>query len=263
MANPDNGFEQMFDMWKESQETFLKVQKDIADNFQKSINEVATTPGSDEEAMANWQNFIKSWAPNWDPAAAMGQPAADMFTKGNDAFLAMLDPANWTSHAPEQLRTILQSIAAGPQFADLATPQVEAANAWREVLDYQQAATDMAKILQEAWGVAYTQFSESHTLEDFQSGKVQAAVDAWLKAANATLLETQRSAPFMNAQKRLLRASMEIKARQRDMAETWSEAYQIPTRTEVDDLIRIVHELRREVRQLKRDVSAAKAGAKT
>ena len=66
----------------------------------------------------------------------------------------------------------------------------------------------------------------------------------------------------MDAQKRMLRASVEIKARQRDLAETWSEAYQIPTRSEIDDLTKIVHELRRELRQVKRELSSAKAKTK-
>ena len=53
-------------------------------------------------------------------------------------------------HAPEQLRNILNSIAQGPQFADLATPHIDAAEAWRESLDYQKAAMDFSKIMQDA-----------------------------------------------------------------------------------------------------------------
>ncbi|MFD0917396.1 poly(R)-hydroxyalkanoic acid synthase subunit PhaE [Pseudahrensia aquimaris] len=266
MAKNDNGFEQMMDIWQEGQSAFFKAQKEVMDGFQKSLGDMGGAmnsglgsgmPFNTAEPLAAWQSFIKSWAPQWDASAMMGQMGkADMFTKGRDQFMAMLDPANWTAYAPEQLRTILESIAEGPKFADLATPHIDAAEAWRETLDYQQAAANMAKVLQEAWGRTYETYAKDYSLEDLQSGKVQEALDAWLAAANAELLETQRSKEFMEAQRGMLRASMEIKARQKDMAEAWSEAYQIPTRTEVDDLTKIVHELRREVRKLKREVSA-------
>ena len=263
MADKDNGFEQMMDIWKEGQEAFLKTQKEVAENFQKTITPFfEQSMDSTEEPFQAWQDFIKSWAPDWDPSAMMQNSSSAMFTQGREAFLTMLDPANWTKYAPEQLREVLQSVAQGPQFADLATPHIDAANSWREALDYQNAAADLSKVLQDSWKRTYQRFNETHSLEDLQSGDVQEALDVWLKSANHELLETQRSAEFMDAQKRMLRASVEIKARQRDIAEAWSEAYQIPTRSEVDDLTKIVHELRRELRQIKRELSSAKAKSK-
>ncbi len=265
MAQEKDGFEQMMNIWQEGQEAFFKAQKEVAEGFQKSISgdrsagfgNVFSDPMS--KATAEWQNFIKSWAPFWDPGAVMsGTGQADVFRHGRDAFVAMLDPAMWTQNAPEQLRKILQSVAQGPQFADLATPQADAAEAWRETLDYQKAATDFAAVLNEAWAKTYEKYSEKFDLNDLQSGNVKAALDGWLKAANEELLETQRTPAFMDAQRRMLRASMEIKARQRDIAESWSEVYQIPTRSEVDDLTKIVHELRRELRKVKRELAAVK-----
>ena len=257
MANED-GFEQMMDIWKQGQDAFFKTQKEVMSGFEKSLSSMSV--GSTPEPSTAWQNFIKSWAPNWDASSMMsGMNNTGMFTNGRDQFMSMLDPTNWTQYAPEQLRSILENIAAGPQFADLATPQVDAAEAWRETLDYQQASAKMAKVLQEAWGKTYERFNKKYSLEDLQSGDVQEALDEWLKAANSELLEVQRSQEFMDAQRGMLRSSMEIKARQRDIAEAWSEAYQMPTRTEVDDLTKIVHELRREVRKLKRELAAVKA----
>jgi len=184
--------------------------------------------------------------------------AAD-FTKTSNAFLAMLEPSNWTKFAPEQLRVILKSIAEGPKFADLSTPQHEAAETWRETLDYSQAAGDMGKVMQNAWVRTYGKFNENHSLDDLKSANPEAAMNVWLEAANHELLETQRSSEFMDAQKRMIRASTEIKARQKDTAEAWSEMYQMPTRTEMDDLTKTVHELRRELRKVKRELASMKA----
>ena len=59
------------------------------------------------------------------------------------------------------------------------------------------------------------------------------------------------------------RAGVEIKARQRETAENWCDTWQMPTRTEVDDMAKIVHELRREVRKLKREVATLKMANET
>lgn len=261
MASKDNGFEDMMNIWREGQDAIFEAQKNVMEGFQKSLSELgAGVQSTTADPMAAWQSFITSWAPDWDASAMMANnQVGDMFTKGRDQFMAMLDPANWTHYAPEQLRQILENIAQGPQFADLATPQVDAAEAWRETLDYQQASAAMAKVLQEAWGRTYERFSKKFSLEDLQSGDVREALDEWLKTANEELLETQRTQEFMDAQRGMMRSSMEIKARQRDMAEAWSEAYQMPTRTEIDDLTKIVHELRRELRKVKRELTALKA----
>ena len=112
--------------------------------------------------------------------------------------------------------------------------------------------------MEEAWGRVFKRYSEDYKLEGLQSGEVKEALDAWLKVANAELLETQRSPEFMDAQRRLMRAGVEIKARQRETSETWCDNWQMPTRTEVDDMAKIVHELRREVRKLKWEVAALK-----
>jgi hypothetical protein len=266
MAKSDNGFEQMFDMWQNGQEAFLKAQSEMMEEFNRSVDKVNVGNVSDwgGDATKNWQSFINSWAPAWNPSAmTANMSTSNLFAQGKDALQGLLDPSNWIQHAPEQLRQILDSIAQGPQFADLATPQVETAEAWRETLDYQKAAMDFSKVMQDAWGRAFQHYSREFTLEDLQSGEVKGALDAWLKAANAELLETQRSSEFMDAQRRLLRASVEIKARQREIAESWSEIYQMPTRTEVDDLAKIIHELRREVRKLKREVATMKVAKDT
>lgn len=265
MAGKDNPFGDMMNIWQESQEAFFKAQTEVAETFRKSMEEMSGQAKPEalnpSEALAAWTSFIKSWAPEWDPSSFMTQQGLDAkaWQQGSNAFFGLLEPNNWTQYAPEELRNILNMIAQGPRFADLATPQHDAATAWRESVDYSEAAADMSRVMQEAWTRAYQKYSEKHSLEDLQSGNVKGALDAWLAAANAELLETQKSPDFMDAQRRLLRASMEIKARQRDMAEAWSEAYQMPTRTEIDDLTKIVHELRREVRKLKRELAATKS----
>lgn len=266
MSDKDNNeapMDQMFEVWEKGQNAFLKAQSEAMETFSKSFESMPnfTEQMNSSEAFPSWDSFIKAWVPDWDPNV-FTQTSGDMvgdFTKTSNAFLALLEPANWTKYAPEQLRVILQSIADGPKFADLATPQHEAAESWRETLDYSQAATDMGKVMQDSWVRTYGRFNKEHSIEDFKGNNPEEAMNAWLSAANHELLETQRSPEFMDAQKRMVRSSTEIKARQKDLAEAWSEMYQMPTRTEMDDLTKTVHELRRELRKVKRELASLRA----
>ena len=271
MADHNPGFEKMLGMWKEGQEAFFDAQKEAAESFTKSFASSLHEKGQDsmpdwtaamggDDVVSAWTKLVSSWAPSWDISNLFSEPAnAGIFGLGGERFFDLLDTSNWLHHAPEQLREILQSISQGPRFADLATPHSDAATAWREVLDYQKAAADFAKVLQLAWKRAFETFSKEFSLEDLQSGQSSEALNSWLAIANAELLETQASSEFMDAQRRLLRSGLEIKARQREIAETWSEAYQMPTRTEIDDMAKTIHELRREVRMIKRELASIKA----
>lgn len=254
-------FEELASMWQQGSEAFFKAQQELGEQFQKSLSEMAGAgkPGSGDP-MAAWQSLIKAWAPAWNQQAQPQNPwPTDMsFGQGQQAFFDLLDPQKWTRFAPEQLRVMLEQIARGPQFADLVMPQQQMAESWRESLDYQEAASDMSRIMQSAWTEAYKRYSENYSLEDLKSGQVNDALDAWLQSANKALLEAQGSSEFLDAQKPMIRASTEIRARQRDMAENWSEAWQMPTRSEIDDLTLIVHQLRREMRELKREIASLK-----
>ncbi len=258
----EGGMDQMFEIWEKGQDAFFKSQTEAMEIFNKSFEKMPdfSSQMKMNETFPSWESFIKTWVPDWDSNIFSGKSEnlADQFTKSGNAFLALLEPANWTKYAPEQLRIILQSIADGPKFADLATPQHEAAETWRETLDYTQAASDMGKVMQDAWVRTYGRFNENYSIEDLKAPDSEAAMNAWLSAANHELLETQRSGEYMDAQRRMIRSSTEIKARQKDLAEAWSEMYQMPTRTEMDDLIKTVHELRRELRKVKRELASLK-----
>ncbi|EFL87763.1 poly(R)-hydroxyalkanoic acid synthase subunit PhaE [Ahrensia sp. R2A130] len=162
----------------------------------------------------------------------------------------------WANFAPEQLREILDSVAQGPRFADLAAPWMDAAQTSREWLDYQKAAGEFAAVLRAAWGRAYSTYAQDWSLDDLKTGDVNAALQAWLKIANAELLSTQRQSDYLDAQRNLLRAGLDVKARMNEAAEQWAEAWQMPTRSEVDDMAKQLHDVRGEVRDLKRQLKA-------
>ena len=175
-------------------------------------------------------------------------PAAGLQQAFSSPLKAM---AGWPEWVKKQWREYLAHQADGPKFADLATPQADAAAFLLELDGFQSAMDDFNRVVSQAWLRAYERFSAKHDLEELQKGDVREALDEWLEAANTELLAMQRSDEFLNAQRRVLRANLRFRQRMRDWAEEWSKAYQMPTRTEIDDLTQTVYQLRREVRALK------------
>ncbi len=256
MADAKDTMNDIFKLWQDGQDAFFNAQKDLADSFAKSMTQgfIPKPTNMATQGFGAWQDFVKAWAPAWDPATAMATGSADMMGKSRNAMFSLFDPATWMAQSPEQLKTILQGIANAPQFADLVMPQGDMASAWAETVAFQEATAAFAKIMHEAWTRSYAEYSKAFSLDDLKSGKVKQALDAWLSIANKELLDTQASQEFMDAQKKLMSSATKLKKRQAEAAEIWAENYQMPTRTEIDDLTKIVTELRRELRDLKRKI---------
>ncbi|MFL6837818.1 MAG: poly(R)-hydroxyalkanoic acid synthase subunit PhaE, partial [Bradyrhizobium sp.] len=76
----------------------------------------------------------------------------------------------------------------------------------------------------------------------------------WSEISNEELIRNQRTDGFLQAQKELLQAGLELRGRQDDVAEAASAMLGLPTRKDFDDVTRQLTELRREVRTLARQM---------
>ena len=123
------------------------------------------------------------------------------------------------------------------------------------------SANDTAPILHKAWGLAFERFSKAVASKPRAADQLtwRRFTDEWLAIANETLVEVFRSEEFLEAQRRMLRSSSDQRLQERKISEAWCEAAQLPTRGEVDELQRLVIELRREVRTLRRGATAPEA----
>ena len=74
----------------------------------------------------------------------------------------------------------------------------------------------------------------------------------WSEISNEELIRNQRTDGFLQAQKELLQAGLQLRSRQDDVAEAASAMFGLPTRKDFDDVTRQLTELRREVRALAR-----------
>lgn len=176
------------------------------------------------------------------------------------SFRVMMDPRSWLAGVGG-LDSVVGRVAEGPQLADLWQSerlQARMAQAW---LEARRRGLEHNAVVLEAWLRAAKAFSEELTGRTRAEGRApegKALLALWTETANRILLETQRSEPFLRTQAAMIRAGTELRMAQRALAERWADAFDMPTRTELDDVHRTLTELRREVRRLRRE---AKQGA--
>jgi polyhydroxyalkanoate synthesis regulator phasin len=108
-----------------------------------------------------------------------------------------------------------------------------------------------------AWRQAVERFMKQLSDPNAEpTGTFRSMIDRWVKVANDTLIEVHRSPEFLEAQQRVTRSTTEYRLLEREIAEAYCEAGHIPTRSEMDEVQRGVVELRREVRELRRQLKS-------
>jgi hypothetical protein len=147
----------------------------------------------------------------------------------------------------------------GPRYATLWDLDRKLLELQKLTLERDKQVAAYQAVLQKAWNLVFERFTQALRSEGGEARTWRAMTDKWLAVANDTLIEVHRSDEFVEAQRRMLRAASDRHLQERRIAEAWCEASHVPTRSEVDELQRLVVQLRREVRLLRR--AAAETGA--
>lgn len=248
------GADELYKMWADSAKSYQKVGQDMADAWARAVQPQKSAM---DDGLKAWSDFVSAWAPGWDPASAalgMRDNAA-----AQNVFFQAFDPSAWMSQAPDQMRKIVEQFTSLPQFADFKLPGMDQA-AWTEdMLSYSQAAQDFGQVMQDAWLRAFSSFQDQYGEIDWKSVDMSEMTQNWLKIADGELLRTQASQTFMDAQKSMIQASTQLKKRQSELANKWAKEVGLPTQEDVDDLARIITELRRELRAVKSELAEVKS----
>ena len=108
------------------------------------------------------------------------------------------------------------------------------------------------------WTEASKRFFETMSCDRYQRAPApdwREAFAKWSEISNEELIRNQRTDGFLQAQKELLQAGLQLRSRQDDVAEAASAMFGLPTRKDFDDVTRQLTELAsREVRALARQV---------
>ena len=169
----------------------------------------------------------------------------------------MMDPGSWLGGAAgwSGLDRQLEQLVQRPQFADLSEIDREALKALNIWAELRQVSAEHQVLVSGVWMQAFQRFL-ARLAELGAEGRTPAGLQeltaVWTEVANRALLEAQRSEEFLAVQRRLLNAALRYRAQERQVAEKLCALSHVPTRGEVDEIHRSVHDIKRELRALKR-----------
>jgi class III poly(R)-hydroxyalkanoic acid synthase PhaE subunit len=90
---------------------------------------------------------------------------------------------------------------------------------------------------------------------------VRDLINLWIEVTDRTFVETYRTEAYLEMQKKMAQAAMRYRMREQEVIEVMLKMYNLPTRSELDDAYRTLHDLRKEVRALKKELKAQSGGA--
>ena len=199
----------------------------------------AELQGTWKESIERWTEFVKD-----------GSAPSHLTAK---ALKNMFAPARWGAGAQGAFETGLQEVLEGPKYATLWDMDRKLGELYQLSLKRDRAVAAFTKIVQRAWNAAFQRFSQSLVgTRDKAPTTWRGLTDKWLAVANETLIEAHRTDEFVQAQSRVMRSASDYRLQERELAESWCVACHIPTRSEMDEMQRLVTELRRRVRILER-----------
>ena len=175
------------------------------------------------------------------------------------AFKSLLSPNVFFQSGVNGFERVVQQLVNGPEFADIGNVEKEFIAISADWKAFQSACADYQTIIASSWATAFSEFTEKINSEQLlQSQSQKELLSIWLSQADKALVDMQRSDDFLKAQRNLVSASTKFKQKQTAMVEAWCESISIPTRSEIDDVHKVVYELRREIRQLKQEINKLK-----
>lgn len=207
----------------------------------------------DESAANPFGPIAAQWMESW---RAMAGAAAGMSESSSGSMLPFImkraAESGFGITAGNDLAEAIERMAKGPRIADVLDFDRKLASltaAWNEL---QGKLSAYQVVAAKPWMRAAEQFSARQPDDKAKSAGWREQLGAWNELANGELIANQRTEEFLVAQKQLLQAATEFRARQSEIADTIAAMLGLPTQRDFDDLTRQITELRREVRTLER-----------
>jgi hypothetical protein len=204
---------------------------------------------------------VAQWSEFWRSAAGSSGAMGEAWSKSVLPFV-LARAAESRSGAGNELADAIERMAQGPRLADVMDfdrKLLSTFSAWSEM---QRKLAAYNVIAGRPWMRAaelYRSTVSSAPGEAAEGEGWRDRLGAWNTVVNDELIRNQRSEDFLAAQKELLRAATEFRARQTEINETITKIVGLPTQRDFDDVTRQLTELRRELRALSRHVGPAAA----
>lgn len=270
-VTPFDYMKTMAELWGRGGSDFAAAQQKFLAQMGNATSDSAPTtalPGMfDVQALAQANG---AYAKAWSSALEMSETISRNMQGGEKQDPAVkellgkiFDPRAWFSGGSGMDQALLR-MAEGPRLADAGDTErkmLTLFNAWTAL---RRRSVEHNTVMLDAWLQAsgsFTKVLNERADRNETLGSWRDVLALWVETANTALLETQRSEPYLESQREMLKASTELKLAQQDVAKFYSEMFGYPTREELDDVHRTVTELRRELRALQRKSRGARKPA--
>jgi len=263
-------WQQLLNDWQTKQLNSTQQMFDVFGQWQKSI-----MPTSDSNTAADTFDtatfYSKLQAMN-DANQTLFESIAQEYKKNIDdsaqqflfkSLKDMTQPQNWLDLSGDLFNMSAHKISEKPFVSGISDFEERLAyvnDSWKQFLKENQ---QYHSVVMQSWVKAYEKFTalikeqqQSDTEKVFSPREL---IDLWTTIANQELMDLHRSEHFLAAQKDMIKASMEYRLHEKNMAEILCESLHIPTRIEVDELHQSVTLLKRELRKTKQRLQQLEA----
>lgn len=262
---------------KQATDFFLKAWKVVApsvdagkdwrvdfENFSKQWSEqMASSLDRSTGMMKDLTDLTKSMGKDWPPVllpwlAFMGQSS----TAGHLGEATLGGAANLTRllAMESELFPFLSGLAEMPRAGLTREKNAKLLRYLDAVVDARRTNLKFQTMMAQGMGKAVEATIDRLAQLKAKGEKISSVRDLmklWFTSADGTLMHVFNSPEFLAIQDEMTTANNELRIRQRAMLEDVYLQLDIPTRSEIDDTYKIIHDLKIEVRALKKALAAA------
>lgn len=202
---------------------------------------------------------VAQWGEFWRSMAGSSSTMGEAWSKSVLPFI-LARASESRSGAGNELADAIERMAQGPRLADVLDFDRKLLGVFAAWSEMQKKLAAYNVIAARPWMRAAELYnSTSAQSADAEADGWREKLGTWNAIANDELIRNQRSEEFLAAQKELLQAGTEFRARQTEISETLTKILGLPSQRDFDDVTRQLTELRRELRALSRRVGPADA----
>lgn len=152
-----------------------------------------------------------------------------------------------------------REMAGFPELADMPDIGLKSLPSLEPAMELMAVLQQYLRVATPIWIEACQRFESEASRKRKEGESFDSASDAlelWNNTLDRTLMEFNRSSEFAELQQRYLRAAIHQRSETRRYFEQLAKAVDGPTRPELDDIYRRLHELRRDVAALRQRMDA-------
>jgi class III poly(R)-hydroxyalkanoic acid synthase PhaE subunit len=203
--------------------------------------------------LEEWQRLSQPWMEPLERTAALG---TSIFTAHGPNDLLELTNLYWDAFE-RTFGSLLQSPGLGLS-RELNEKIARGFDRW---LDYRRASADYQNKLADVWGEAFEQLLAELSEKRGTISSIRDLLLLWGQGADRVFIKTFQTDEYVQIQGQFLNAAMAYRVQQREIMEIALKAYDIPTRSEVDEAHRNIYELRKEIKALRKQIAEMQKSA--